>query len=116
MIELKVGTFEPKYVSKLNVYLNAVDQQLRIGDDEESVGIILCAGRNETVADVALQRSSPRSPSPPGRRPHTAPPPLGPAETPPELAELDRVRARLASPRLAERVSQRATEITRRET
>ncbi len=43
VIELKIGKFEPEFVSKMNFYLNAVDEQLRRGDDRESVGIILCA-------------------------------------------------------------------------
>jgi YhcG PDDEXK nuclease domain len=56
VIELKIGEFEPEYVSKMNFYLNAVDEQLRADDDLESVGIILCAGRNETIAKLALHR------------------------------------------------------------
>ena len=56
MIELKVGKFQPEFVSKMNFYLNAMDEQLRVGDDRESVGIILCADRNETVAKLALHR------------------------------------------------------------
>jgi len=43
VIELKIGKFEPEFVSKMNFYLNAVDEQLRRGDDRESVRIILCA-------------------------------------------------------------------------
>jgi hypothetical protein len=40
----------------MNFYLNAVDEQLRLGDDRESVGIILCAGGDATVAKLALHR------------------------------------------------------------
>jgi hypothetical protein len=40
----------------MNFYLNAVDEQLRLGDDRESVGIILCADRDETVAKRAAPR------------------------------------------------------------
>jgi len=50
VIELKVGAFQPEYVGKMNFYLNAVDEQLRVGDDRESVGIILCTrGRRTTT-------------------------------------------------------------------
>jgi predicted nuclease of restriction endonuclease-like (RecB) superfamily len=31
VIELKVGPFRPEYVSKMNFYLNALDEQLRTG-------------------------------------------------------------------------------------
>lgn len=54
VIELKIGDFHPSYVGTMNFYLNAVDQQFRVGDDRESVGIILCASRNHTVAELAL--------------------------------------------------------------
>lgn len=56
IIDLKIGEFEPEFVAKMNLYLNAVDEQLRLGDDRESVGIILCTSRNETVAKLALHR------------------------------------------------------------
>ena len=56
IIELKIGRFQPEHVAKMNLYLNAVDEQLRRGDDRESVGIILCTSRNETVAKLALHR------------------------------------------------------------
>jgi hypothetical protein len=56
IIDLKIGEFQAEFVSKINLYLNAVDEQLRVGDDRESVGIILCTSRNETVAKLALHR------------------------------------------------------------
>lgn len=56
VIELKIGALVPEHVSKMNFYLNAVDEQLRVEDDRESVGIILCAERDETVAKLALHR------------------------------------------------------------
>jgi predicted nuclease of restriction endonuclease-like (RecB) superfamily len=116
VIELKIGDFEPEYVSKMNFYLNAVDQQLRVGDDRESVGIILCAGRNETIARLALHRVySPIAVSTwQTTNEHEQLPTPDSAEEASdreELAELDDVRARLI-----ERVSQRATEISRDET
>jgi len=61
VIELKVGAFQPEYVGKMNFYLNAVDEQLRVGDDQKSVGIILCTERNETIAVLRVARR--RSPT-----------------------------------------------------
>ena len=110
VIELKMGTFEPEYVSKMNFYLNVVDEQLRVGDDRESVGIILCTGHNETVAKVALHRvGSPIAVSTwQTSEPHQLTARSKPDPDPSELAELDRVRTRLV-----ERVSRRANEIAR---
>ena len=56
VIELKIGEFQVEHVGKVNFYLNAVDELLRQGDDQESVGIILTTGRNETVAQLAMHR------------------------------------------------------------
>jgi hypothetical protein len=40
----------------MNFYLNAVDSILRVGDDKESVGIILCSDHHDTTATLALAR------------------------------------------------------------
>lgn len=56
VIELKTKDFQAEFASKMNFYLNAVDEQLRVEGDKESVGIILCTQKNETVAKVALHR------------------------------------------------------------
>lgn len=55
VIELKTGKFIPEYASKLNFYLNVVDDQLRNDRDEPSIGIIICKERNKIVAEYALR-------------------------------------------------------------
>lgn len=57
VIDLKIGEFEPEFAGKMALYLNAVDEQLRHGDDAESIGLILCTNHNKTVAKFALHRS-----------------------------------------------------------
>lgn len=57
VIDLKIGEFKPEFAGKMALYLNAVDDQLRRGDDAESIGLILCTNDNETVAKFALHRS-----------------------------------------------------------
>jgi predicted nuclease of restriction endonuclease-like (RecB) superfamily len=116
VIELKVGAFQPEYVGKMNFYLNALDEQLRTGDDRESVGIILCAERDEATAKRALhrvyapiavstwQKGTPASELPPVEVTDDVPEDLS------ELNELDEVRTRLI-----DRVTRRASEITNRE-
>jgi predicted nuclease of restriction endonuclease-like (RecB) superfamily len=108
VIELKVGAFQPEYVGKMNFYLNAVDEQLRVGDDQESVGIILCTERNETVAKLALHRIyAPIAVSTwQADIPAELPPAGNTDEVPEDLHELDEVRARLL-----DRVARRRSEI-----
>lgn len=58
VIELKVEGFKLEFAGKMNFYLSAVDDLLRHPDDQPSIGIILCKGRNEIVVEYALRDSS----------------------------------------------------------
>jgi hypothetical protein len=89
-----------------------VDEQLRVDGDRESVGIILCTERDETVAKLALHRvyapiavstwqtGTPAPELPPVEVTDDVPADLA------ELAQLDEVRTRLI-----DRVARRAPEI-----
>src|SRR5208337_746553 len=55
VIELKIEDFKPEFAGKMNFYLSAVDDQLRHKDDEPTIGIILCKGRNEAVVEYSLR-------------------------------------------------------------
>ena len=54
VIELKIEDFRPEFAGKMNFYLSAVDDQFRHPDDQPSIGIILCKGRNEVVVEYAF--------------------------------------------------------------
>src|SRR6266404_4330455 len=58
VIELKIEEFKPEFAGKMNFYLSAVDDQIRHPDDQASIGIILCKGRNEVIVEYALRDSS----------------------------------------------------------
>ena len=45
-IDLKIGAFEPEFVGKMNHYLGLLDDQVKIPDENPSVGIILCAEKD----------------------------------------------------------------------
>lgn len=53
-IELKIGKFQPEYVGKMQFYLTALDRQVRMKDENPSIGIILCKEKNRTVVEYAL--------------------------------------------------------------
>lgn len=53
-IELKIGKFEPEFVGKMQFYLRALDLQVRQGDENPSIGIILCKEKKRTVVEYAL--------------------------------------------------------------
>jgi predicted nuclease of restriction endonuclease-like (RecB) superfamily len=55
VIDLKMTAFKPDYSGKMNFYISAVDDMLRHSDDLPTIGIILCRGKNKTVAEYALR-------------------------------------------------------------
>ncbi|WP_247454690.1 MULTISPECIES: PDDEXK nuclease domain-containing protein, partial [unclassified Bradyrhizobium] len=58
VIELKIEDFKPEFAGKMNFYLSAVDDQLRHRDDQPTIGIILCKGRNKVIVEYALRDTS----------------------------------------------------------
>ena len=56
VIELKMDEFKPEYAGKMNFYLNALDDLVKLPEDRPSIGIILCKERNGVVAEYALKR------------------------------------------------------------
>jgi predicted nuclease of restriction endonuclease-like (RecB) superfamily len=55
VIELKAGEFKPEYIGKLNFYLSAVDDQLRVPDDQPTIGLILCKDKDKLDVEYALR-------------------------------------------------------------
>lgn len=56
-VELKVGRFEPEYLGKLNFYLEALDRDIRKPHENPSIGLLLCASKDDEVVEYALGRS-----------------------------------------------------------
>ncbi len=55
--ELKIGEFKPEYVGKMNLYLEALDREIKKKNENPSVGVILCASKDDEVVEFALSRS-----------------------------------------------------------
>lgn len=55
VIELKRGDFKPEYAGKLNFYCNVVDDTLRHADDAPTIGLMLCQGKDNVLAEYALR-------------------------------------------------------------
>ena len=54
-IELKIGEFKPEYAGKMQFYLTALDEKLRLPDENPSIGIIICKSKNRTRIEYALK-------------------------------------------------------------
>lgn len=54
-IELKWTDFRPEYVGKMNFYLSALDDMVRLPYENPSIGIILCRGQKQRTVEYALR-------------------------------------------------------------
>ncbi len=55
--ELKIGEFKAEYISKMDLYLEALDREVKKDRENPSVGVILCASKDDEVVEFALSRS-----------------------------------------------------------
>ncbi len=56
-IELKVGRFEPEYLGKLGFYLECLDRDHRKPHENATIGLLLCASKDQEVVEYSLSRS-----------------------------------------------------------
>src|SRR5580704_12063019 len=56
-LELKVARFEPEYLGKLAFYLEALDRDVRKAHERPSIGVLLCAGKDDEVVEYSLSRT-----------------------------------------------------------
>lgn len=55
--ELKIDKFKPEYISKMDFYLEALDREYKKENENPSVGVILCATKDEEVVEYAMSRT-----------------------------------------------------------
>lgn len=55
IVELKGGKFDSRDAGQMSAYLSAVDDQLRHGGDQPSIGIILCRTKDNVFAEYVLR-------------------------------------------------------------
>jgi predicted nuclease of restriction endonuclease-like (RecB) superfamily len=56
-IELKIGKFKPEHIGQINFYLEALDRDVKKPNENPSVGLILCASKDDAVVEYSLSRS-----------------------------------------------------------
>ena len=56
-VELKIGKFKPEHIGQINFYLEALDRDVKKPNENPSVGVILCASKDDAVVEYALSRS-----------------------------------------------------------
>ena len=56
-VELKTTDFKPDYLGQLNFYLEALDTDVKLPNENPSIGILLCKGKDNEVVEFALRRN-----------------------------------------------------------
>ncbi len=57
-IDLKIGKFKPEYVGKMQFYLSALDDLVKMKDENPSIGMILCKSKNKAIVEYALRETN----------------------------------------------------------
>ncbi len=55
--ELKIGEFKAEYLGKMNLYLEALDENVKKAHENPSVGIILCSSKNQEIVKYSLNKN-----------------------------------------------------------
>ena len=56
-IELKAVDFQPEFVDKMDMYLEALDRDVKRDNENPSIGIILCPSADRSMVEYTLSRS-----------------------------------------------------------
>ncbi len=56
--ELKVGRFEPEFIGKLSFYVEALDRHVKKAHERPTIGVLLCAAKDDEVVEYALARTA----------------------------------------------------------
>ena len=57
-IDLKIGEFKPEYAGKMQFYLTALDETVKLPNENPSIGIIICKSKNRTRVEYTLKSAS----------------------------------------------------------
>ena len=56
-VELKIGKFKPEYAGKMSFYLTALNETVKLPDENPSIGIIICKDKARTTVEFALKET-----------------------------------------------------------
>ena len=56
-LELKIGEFAPEFAGKMQFYLSLLDNQVKLEEENPSIGIIICKSKDRTIVEYALKEA-----------------------------------------------------------
>ncbi|HBB93040.1 MAG: hypothetical protein A2X22_03135 [Bacteroidetes bacterium GWF2_49_14] len=57
-IELKTGAFKPEYKGKMEFYLAVLNDQVKLSNENDAIGIIICKNKKRLVVEYSLKSST----------------------------------------------------------
>ncbi len=57
-IELKIGEFLPEYKGKMEFYLSVINDTIKLPNENEAIGIIICKSKDRTIVEYSLKSSN----------------------------------------------------------
>ena len=57
-IDLKIGEFLPEYKGKMEFYLSVLNDKVKLSNENESIGIIICKNKDRTIVEYSLKTST----------------------------------------------------------
>lgn len=57
-MELKIGEFQPEHKGKIEFYLVALNEQMKLDGENDAIGIIVCKSKKRTVVEYALKSTT----------------------------------------------------------
>lgn len=58
VIDLKIGEFKPEYAGKMQFYLTAIDETIKLPEENPAIGIIICKSKNRTKVEYTLKTTT----------------------------------------------------------
>ena len=55
VVELKAVEFKPEFISKLNFYISAVDECVKLPEDKPTIGLLLCRNKSAKKVEFSLR-------------------------------------------------------------
>ena len=56
-IDLKVNEFEPEHKGKMEFYLNVLNDKIKLPNENDSIGIIICKFKDATIVEYSLKNT-----------------------------------------------------------
>ncbi len=56
-VDLKINDFEPEHKGKMEFYLNVLNDKIKLPNENDSIGIIICKYKDRTVVEYSLKNT-----------------------------------------------------------